>query len=102
MGVRIEKNDSELPHGVVRIVAGDSLAEIDLMMKFEDEIGLVGVGYEFVAAELLETGEEAVVRAEAISVFLIASIAKEDFVGGKNGGRERGLGWIGDLRRGER
>ena len=37
--------------GVVRVVAGDGLAEVDLVVEFEDEVGGGGVGDELEAVE---------------------------------------------------
>lgn len=94
VGVGVDEDDTELADGAAGVVAGDGLAEVDLVVELKDEVGFAGIGDELVAAELADASVEVVVGAEAVGVFLVAGVAEEELVGGGEGGGERGGGWV--------
>ena len=73
----------------MRIVAGDGLAEIDLVVELEDHVGGAGIMDEGEAlSEMGEASVEAVVGAEAVGVLLVAGVAEEERVRCSDGGRQ--------------
>ena len=93
-GAGVDEDDAELPDGFAAVVAGDGLAEVDLVVKLEDEVGLGWIVDELAVAELADAEVEVVVGAEAVGVFLVAGVAEEDFAGAGDGCGERGRGRV--------